>query len=52
MGELHLEVILDCVISEYKILARLGELHIAYRESPTVIVKESGTIYCNTVIKY
>ena len=44
MGELHLEVILDRVISEYKIFARLGELHIAYCESPNVIVKESGII--------
>ena len=38
-------MILDRVISEYKISARLGELHIAYCESPTVTVKESGIIY-------
>ena len=44
MGELHLEVILDRVVSEYKILGRHRELHIAYRESPTVTVKESGII--------
>ncbi|XP_019855014.1 PREDICTED: ribosome-releasing factor 2, mitochondrial-like isoform X2 [Amphimedon queenslandica] len=44
MGELHLEVTLDRIINEYKISARLGELQIAYRESPTLTVKESDHV--------
>ena len=47
MGELHLEVTLDRIINEYKISARLGELQIAYRESPTLTVRESGTLLVN-----
>ena len=57
MGELHVEVILDLVICEYKVLARLRELHIAYWESPTVrSVKESGIYnimqYRNNILKF
>lgn len=34
MGELHLEIIKDRILKEYKIEAELGPLRIAYRESP------------------
>jgi elongation factor G len=35
MGELHLEIIKDRILKEYKIEADLGPLSIAYREAPT-----------------
>lgn len=34
MGELHLEIIRDRILREYKVDAELGPLQIAYRESP------------------
>lgn len=34
MGELHLEIIKDRILKEYKIEADLGPLQIAYREAP------------------
>ncbi|CAH2011230.1 unnamed protein product [Acanthoscelides obtectus] len=34
MGELHLEIIRDRILKEYKVDADLGPLQIAYRESP------------------
>lgn len=34
MGELHLEIIKDRILKEYKVDAELGPLRIAYRESP------------------
>lgn len=34
MGELHLEIIKDRILKEYKIDADLGPLQIAYREAP------------------
>lgn len=34
MGELHLEIIKDRILKEYKIDAELGPLQIAYREAP------------------
>ena len=34
MGELHLEIIKDRIIREYKIEAELGPLQIAYKEMP------------------
>ena len=42
MGELHLEIILDRIIQEYKIPAELGKLQVAYREAPTISVQKSG----------
>jgi len=38
MGELHLEVILERIRSEYKVDADLGRLMVAYKETPTVDV--------------
>ncbi|GJQ76641.1 hypothetical protein Trydic_g15501 [Trypoxylus dichotomus] len=34
MGELHLEIIKDRILKEYKIETQLGKLQIAYREAP------------------
>lgn len=34
MGELHLEIIRDRILKEYKIETELGRLQIAYREAP------------------
>lgn len=34
MGELHLEIIKDRILKEYKVDAELGPLRIAYREAP------------------
>ena len=42
MGELHLEIVLDRIIQEYKIPAELGKLQVAYREAPTISVQKSG----------
>lgn len=44
MGELHLEIILDRILQEYKIPAELGKLQVAYREAPTVSVQKSGIL--------
>ncbi|XP_044264059.1 ribosome-releasing factor 2, mitochondrial [Tribolium madens] len=41
MGELHLEIIKDRILKEYKINAELGPLQIAYLESPVNKVTES-----------
>ncbi|KAL1502026.1 hypothetical protein ABEB36_007238 [Hypothenemus hampei] len=41
MGELHLEIIRDRILKEYKIDADLGPLQIAYRETPLVKVEDS-----------
>ncbi|KAI4468846.1 translation elongation factor g-related [Holotrichia oblita] len=34
MGELHLEIVRDRILKEYKIETQLGKLQIAYREAP------------------
>lgn len=41
MGELHLEIIKDRILKEYKINAELGQLQIAYLESPVNKVTDS-----------
>lgn len=41
MGELHLEIIKDRLLTEYKIDADLGPLQIVYKEKPLVSVKET-----------
>ncbi|XP_066154969.1 ribosome-releasing factor 2, mitochondrial isoform X2 [Euwallacea fornicatus] len=41
MGELHLEIIRDRILKEYKIEADLGPLQIAYREMPLQKVSDS-----------
>lgn len=43
MGELHLEIIKDRLLKEYKIDADLGPLQIAYREAPIAKVTEMYT---------
>lgn len=43
MGELHLEIIKDRILKEYKIDAELGPLQIAYRECPVKQVTSSLT---------
>ncbi|XP_076268400.1 mitochondrial ribosome recycling factor 2 isoform X2 [Rhynchophorus ferrugineus] len=41
MGELHLDIIRDRILKEYKIEADLGPLQISYREAPISNVRES-----------
>lgn len=48
MGELHLEIIKDRILKEYKVDADLGPLRIAYRESP--LTKVSGDLTQETKI--
>uniref|UniRef100_A0A1Y1MZ82 Tr-type G domain-containing protein n=1 Tax=Photinus pyralis TaxID=7054 RepID=A0A1Y1MZ82_PHOPY len=43
MGELHLEIIKDRILKEYKINAELGALQIAYCETPTNSVSHEIT---------
>ncbi len=35
MGELHLEIIIDCLLREFKVEANVGKPQVAYRESAT-----------------
>ncbi|MSQ23190.1 MAG: elongation factor G [Chloroflexi bacterium] len=42
MGELHLEVIVDRLIREYKVDARVGRPQVAYRETITRKAREQG----------
>jgi elongation factor G len=42
MGELHLEVIVSRLISEFKVGARVGTPQVAYRETITATVKAEG----------
>ncbi|XP_018570990.1 ribosome-releasing factor 2, mitochondrial [Anoplophora glabripennis] len=44
MGELHLEIIRDRILKEYKIEADLGPLQIAYRESPIKKLTDTSTL--------
>ncbi|KAJ8925928.1 hypothetical protein NQ315_009780 [Exocentrus adspersus] len=44
MGELHLEIIRDRILKEYKVEADLGPLQIAYRESPVRSLTDSLTL--------
>ncbi|TRY62967.1 hypothetical protein TCAL_04925 [Tigriopus californicus] len=41
MGELHLEIIRDRILKEYKVETDLGELMIAYRETPTTSLRQT-----------
>jgi len=42
MGELHLEVIVDRMLREYKVEANVGRPQVAYRESITKNIKQQG----------
>ncbi len=42
MGELHLEVIVNRVISEFKVAAKVGKPHVAYKETITLPVRAEG----------
>ncbi len=42
MGELHLEIIVDRMLREYKVEANVGKPQVAYRESPTKAVEAEG----------
>lgn len=48
MGELHLEIIRDRILKEYRIEADLGPFQIAYRESPIQKVTDTQTLQ-NTI---
>ena len=45
MGELHLEVLVDRMLREYKVQANVGRPRVAYRETITRIVKEVNYKY-------
>ncbi|MBI2917199.1 MAG: elongation factor G [Chloroflexi bacterium] len=42
MGELHLEVLVDRLVREYRVEARVGQPQVAYKEAMTVPVKVEG----------
>ncbi len=42
MGELHLEVIVSRLVSEYRVSAKVGKPQVAYRETITVAVRAEG----------
>ncbi|MBR3843778.1 MAG: elongation factor G [Christensenellaceae bacterium] len=42
MGELHLEIIVDRMLREYKVEANVGKPQVAYREAPTKTVDVEG----------
>ena len=42
MGELHVEVIVSRLLSEYKVAARVGKPRVAYKETITVPAKAEG----------
>ncbi|XP_023717638.1 ribosome-releasing factor 2, mitochondrial [Cryptotermes secundus] len=44
MGELHLEIIKNRILSEYKIDVELGDLQIAYKETINNVVKDTHTV--------
>ncbi|MGI5900806.1 MAG: elongation factor G [Christensenellales bacterium] len=42
MGELHLEIIVDRLLREFKVEATVGKPHVAYREAITKKVRQEG----------
>ncbi|MDD4120527.1 MAG: elongation factor G [Clostridia bacterium] len=42
MGELHLEIIVDRLLREYKVEANVGKPHVAYRETVTQTARGEG----------
>ncbi|MCK5576886.1 MAG: elongation factor G, partial [Dehalococcoidales bacterium] len=42
MGELHVEVIVSRLLSEYKVVAKVGKPRVAYKETITLPVKAEG----------
>ena len=45
MGELHLEIIVDRLLREFKVEASVGKPQVAYRETITKAVKAEGKVY-------
>ena len=43
MGELHLEIVRDRMMTSYKVEVELGRLEVAYREVPDSVVREEMT---------
>lgn len=48
MGELHLEIVKNRILKEYKLTAYFGPLNIAYKEKPTANVQESFNLERNS----
>jgi len=42
MGELHLDIIVDRLLSEFKVWANVGKLQVAYKETITIPVRAEG----------
>jgi elongation factor G len=42
VGELHLEIMVDRLLREFKVPARVGRPQVAYREKPATIAKDSA----------
>jgi len=48
MGELHIEIVLDRLVREYKVNANIGQPRVSYRETITKKVKTEGKIQKQT----
>ncbi|MFC1848549.1 elongation factor G, partial [Chloroflexota bacterium] len=48
MGELHIDIIVDRLVREYKVNANIGKPQVAYRETITVPVRTEGTFIKQT----
>jgi elongation factor G len=49
MGELHLEIIVDRLVREFKVEARVGRPQVAYREAITATVEHEETFVQETI---
>ena len=45
MGELHLEVIVDRMMREFRVEANVGKPQVAYKETITVPVRAEGATF-------
>ena len=51
MGELHLEVLTNRLLREYKVKANVGKPQVAYKETITKLIKEEGRFIKQTATK-
>ena len=49
MGELHLDVIVDRMLREFRVQANVGKPRVAYRESITTPVRRSQLQICQAI---
>jgi len=48
MGELHLEIIVERLIREFRVQVRVGKPQVAYRETITRAASAEGEAFCHT----